>query len=357
MLKAIATHFLCICLGFVFGLIFTFLDPLDLDGKEKQKSRSKANLSAKKETVPHKPSREKVVSKPTISNQSEPISKLDVSTAKKLPAKSKESPKENEKLSELKTEPMRKQDTRTVQQLQKKETQESLKENQKQERACQAQRAEQKAKQKEEQVEPYAKREVPVSTTKMLKFKRQSQIKEIKLEINLGMKEIFTTVEKEMKLDVGTRVTNLVCRGKRLKEGFLDSILDGSTVMVMVKKSKSTLTEPPTTKPPTTKSSKTKDEGLDFLDSVLDGLKEPPKLAVKQNQSLATREKTKGFGSKNKPRSKISISRGKKIQYQLNKDIIEMQKVWCRRSNGLSTVYHQGFQLAQGKHSTNAGVR
>jgi len=175
------------------------------------------------------------------------------------------------------------------------------------------------------------------SAAKTLKFKRLNKIKEIKLEVTLGMKEIYARVEKELRLDVGTRVTKLLCKGKLLKDGFLESIAEGSTVKVMVRKP-SPLTEPPST----SKSPQAKE--LDILDNVLDNLKEPKKRASKPNQPIHPMMENKGLDIQ-KTRTNMSISKQKRIQYQVNKDIIAMQKVWNRRNHGLSNIYHQGLDL------------
>lgn len=308
MLETIITHTLCVLAGFALGLIVTYVTSFGLNAKDEKKSSVKAIPLAKKDMVHKKQTTEKLVFESTV-------------------------PKP-------KSEPQKiKENVGSTKPPQKEAKQDSVKEYKKKAVICQQQTSAQAAEQSKPSVKPV----VLKTATKTLKFKRLSQIKEIKLDVNLGMKEIYVKIEKEMSLGLGTKVTKLLCRGKLLKEGFLDSIQQGATVSVMVRKSKSTLNEPPSTKP-ATKSSKT-DEGLDFLDSVLDGLKEPQKLVAKKSQSrIPNREKNKGQMAQ-KSRSKISISHQKRIQQQLNKDILVMQKVWIRRRHGLSAVYHRGLEF------------
>jgi len=313
MLKTIITHTVCVLAGFASGLIFTYLTTFGLKPEGKKFPAEGIHLS-KKAMVPNKQTPKKQVSEPTVSKL-----KSELSKSKQNVGSTKHSPEEIK--------------------------QDSLKEYKKKKAIS----LQQTSKQAEEQSKPSAKPKVPMNATKTLKFKRLSQIKEIKLDVNLGIKEIFVQVEKEMSLGLGTKVTQLLCKGKLLKEGFLESIPQGATVSVRVRKSKSTLTEPPSTKSATKKLSKKGDKGLDFLDSVLDGLKEPPKLVAKKSQSLLpTREKPKGLITQ-KSRGKISISSQKRINQQLNRDILSMQKVWIRRKHGLSPIYHQGVEFVHTK--------
>jgi len=388
MLKTIITHTVSVIAGFVLGLIFTYITTSGLKGKDLKKVLEDVAPLIQKESLPNKHALKTVISQPSVPNINSKPSKSN-------------------------------QDAVAVQQTAVQLKPESPKERTKKENTCQGQTANQEPKQTKEKLEASEKPEAQLVGTKTLKFKRLSTIKEIKLEVTLGMKDIFARVEKELldvgtrvskllckgrllkdgflesipegstvsvmvrksearhsaaktlkfkrlnktkeiklevtlgmkeiyarvekelRLDTGTRVTKLLCKGKLLKEGFLESIPEGSIVKVMVRKS-STLTEPPSTRP-STSSSNAKDDGLDFLDSVLDGLKEPKKLASK-NQSIHPMMESKGLDIQ-KTRTKMSISKQKRIQYQVNKDIIAMQKVWNRRNHGLSNIYHQGLDL------------
>jgi len=389
MLKTIITHTISVLAGFVLGLLFTYITT-GLKEKDEKKVLADAAPLIQKESVPNKHAPKAVASQPSVPN------------INSKPTKSQ-------------------QDAPAVQQKPAELKQESPKEHTKQEITCQGRTANKKPKQTKEKLEASEKPVATIIGTKTLKFKRQSTIKEIKLEVTLGlkdifarvekelldegirvsrllckgrllkdgflesipegstilvmvtkseprhiaaktlkfkrlnktkemklevtlgMKEIYARVEKELRLDAGTRF-KLLCKGKLLKDGFLESIAEGSTVSVMVRKPRSTLTEPPSTRPSTSKPPQAMDEGLDFLDHVLDGLKEPEKLTVKQKQSIRPMMENKGLEIQ-KPRTKMTISKEKRIQYQVNKDIIAMQKVWNRRNHGLSNIYHEGLDL------------
>jgi len=316
MLKPIITHTICVVAGFVLSLLFTFIstswfkvedeknliDAQRVGSKENVTTKHRSETGVSNETTP------KLINTPG-KNQKNACSQKRVSVKAR-----KESPLEDDS---------KKHDvikTRHVdEQLQK-------------------------------QTEPSSNPKIPVCVSKTLKFKRQSKIKEIKLEGDLGMKEIFVRIEKEMELDNDTKVRKLLCRGKLLKEGFLESIAQGATVSVMVSKSKPAQTKPSKTKTATPKSPKMKDQGLDFLDSVLDGLKEPAKQEVKKSHSLIpTRQRSTGMAS-HKPMSKISISKQKRIHLDINKDIVLMEREgWTQRKYGLSRIYHQGLESQQVK--------
>jgi len=388
MLNTIITHTVSVLVGFVLGLIFTYITTKGLEEGDEKKVLTDTAPVTQKESVPIKHAPKTVASQPSIPN------------INSKPTKSKH-------------------DAVAAQQTSADLKQESPKEHTKQEVTCQGQTANQKPKQTEEKLEASEKLEETLIGTKTLKFKRLSTIREIKLEVTLGMKDIFARVEKEL-LDVGTRVSKLLCKGRLLKDGFLESIPEGSTVTVMVRKpvarhiaaktlkfkrlnktkeiklevtlgmkelyarvekelrldagtrvtkllfkgkllkdgflesiaegstvtvmvkSKSPLTEPPSTRPSTSKSPTAEDEGL--LESILERLKEPKKLASQPNQSIRPMMENKVPDIQN-TRTKMSISKQKRIQYQVNKDIIAMQKAWNRRNHGLSNIYHQGLDL------------
>jgi len=316
MLQTIITHTACMVAGFFLSLMFTFIS--FSGGTEKDEKNQDHSLRlAKVENVTTKHDSGTIVSKETAPKL------INTLTMNEINKGSQQSP-----LAKAKKESPPKDDNKKHDEISAHHIDDQL----------------------QKQTEPSPNDKVPVCVSKTLKFKRQSKIKQIKLEGNLGMKEIFVRIEKEMGLENDTRVTKLLCRGKLLKEGFLESIPQGATISVMVRKSKSTLVKPLKKKTPTSKSPKMKDEGLDFLDSVLDGLKEPAKQEVKKNRSLIpTRQRSTSMVS-HKPKSKISISSQKRIQVQLNKDIVLMErKGWTRRNYGLSSIYHQGLESLQGK--------
>jgi len=318
MLKIIITHITCVVMGYVIGNIFPLMSWIGPKAVEDVGERELC--SVKKKVERKEPIQQKVVSEQRSPKGEKRSQSGKQGTMQKVPKNQKEGSSLERSQCKATTN---KERNKQVEDISKLATEQSEKKT----------TASAKL---ESKTTSHVKRTVPICASKTIKFKRLSQIKEVEIEVNLELNEVFNKVEKAFGLDMDTKVTRLMWKGRLLKEGFLNKIPDYSVVSVMVRKAKPASTKPADTKSKTKNPKKV--DGLDFLDSVLDGLKEPPKVSVQNKQLSSQIQPTRTRNTK----SKMSISDQKRIQHQLNKDIVMMEKRgWTRGNHGLSRIYHQ----------------